>query len=117
MLAVGNLGGALSTARPFAAELTVTGELSAKDPALAAQVKELTAPLAPPRLPACRRWWSCSPAFPAIGARHRHAARQRQSAPSPSQRMRQKTREPGAARATLSTSAMKSTANSRTPSS
>ena len=45
-LAVGNLGGALSTARPFAAELTALGELSARDPGLAAQVKELTAPLA-----------------------------------------------------------------------
>jgi uroporphyrinogen-III synthase len=47
VLAVGNLGGALSTARPFAAELSALTELSAKDPALAAQVKELTAPLAP----------------------------------------------------------------------
>ena len=37
----------LSTARPFAAELTALGELAARDPALAAQVKELTAPLAP----------------------------------------------------------------------
>jgi hypothetical protein len=46
-LAVGNLGGALSTARPFAAELTALTELAAKDTALAAQVKELTAPLAP----------------------------------------------------------------------
>jgi uroporphyrinogen-III synthase len=45
-LAVGNLGGALSTARPFAAELTALGDLAAKDPALAAQVKQLTAPLA-----------------------------------------------------------------------
>ncbi len=45
-LAVGNLGGALSTARPFAAELTALTELAAGDPALAAQVKELTAPLA-----------------------------------------------------------------------
>ncbi|HZF35902.1 MAG TPA: uroporphyrinogen-III synthase [Candidatus Angelobacter sp.] len=45
-LAVGNLGGALSTARPFAAELTALTELAAKDPALAAQVKTLTAPLA-----------------------------------------------------------------------
>jgi hypothetical protein len=46
-LAVGNLGGALSTARPFAAELTALTELAAKDPALAAQVKQQTAPLAP----------------------------------------------------------------------
>ncbi|HUL09931.1 MAG TPA: uroporphyrinogen-III synthase [Candidatus Acidoferrum sp.] len=45
-LAVGNLGGALSTARPFAAELTALTDLAAKDPALAARVKELTAPLA-----------------------------------------------------------------------
>ena len=45
-LAVGNLGGALSTARPFAAELTALTELAGKDPALATQVKELTAPLA-----------------------------------------------------------------------
>ena len=45
-LAAGNLGGALSTARPFAAELTALTELSARDPALAAQVKEMTAPLA-----------------------------------------------------------------------
>jgi hypothetical protein len=45
-LAVGNLGGALSTARPFAAELTALTDLAARDPALAAQVKELTAPLA-----------------------------------------------------------------------
>ena len=47
VLAVGNLGGALSTARPFAAELTALTELAAKDPALAAQVKDLTLPLAP----------------------------------------------------------------------
>jgi uroporphyrinogen-III synthase len=46
VLAVGNLGAALSTARPFAAELTALSELAGKDPALAAQVKELTAPLA-----------------------------------------------------------------------
>ena len=46
VLAVGNLGAALSTARPFAAELTALTELAGKDPALAAQVKELTAPLA-----------------------------------------------------------------------
>jgi hypothetical protein len=45
-LAVGNLGGALATARPFAAELTALTDLAAKDPALAARVKELTAPLA-----------------------------------------------------------------------
>jgi hypothetical protein len=45
-LAVGNLGGALSTARPFAAELTALSDLAAKDAALAAQVKELTAPVA-----------------------------------------------------------------------
>jgi uroporphyrinogen-III synthase len=45
-LAVGNLGGALSTARPFAAELTALGDLAAKDAALATQVKQLTAPLA-----------------------------------------------------------------------
>ncbi len=47
VLAVGNLGGALSTARPFEAELTALTELAGTDPALAAQVKELTAPLAP----------------------------------------------------------------------
>ncbi len=46
VLAVSNLGAALSTARPFAAELTALTELAGKDPALAAQVKELTAPLA-----------------------------------------------------------------------
>jgi uroporphyrinogen-III synthase len=45
-LAVGNLGGALTTARPFAAELTALTELAGKDPALAAQVKAVTAPLA-----------------------------------------------------------------------
>ncbi len=45
-LAVGNLGGALSTARPFAAELTALTELAGGDPKLTAQVKELTAPLA-----------------------------------------------------------------------
>jgi uroporphyrinogen-III synthase len=44
-LAVGNLGGALATARPFAAELTALTELAGKDPALAAQVKAVTAPL------------------------------------------------------------------------
>jgi uroporphyrinogen-III synthase len=46
VLAVGNLGSALSTARPFAAELSAVTELAAKDPALSASVKELTAPLA-----------------------------------------------------------------------
>jgi len=45
-LAVGNLGGALTMARPFAAELTALTELAGKDPALTAEVKELTAPLA-----------------------------------------------------------------------
>jgi uroporphyrinogen-III synthase len=47
VLAVGNLGAALSTARPFAAELTAVTELAAKDPALAARVTELAAPVAP----------------------------------------------------------------------
>jgi uroporphyrinogen-III synthase len=46
VLAVGNLGSALSTARPFAAELSAVTELAAGDPALPASVKELTAPLA-----------------------------------------------------------------------
>lgn len=46
VLAVGNLGAALSTSRPFAAELAALADLSADDPALAAQVKELTAPIA-----------------------------------------------------------------------
>jgi uroporphyrinogen-III synthase len=46
ILAVGNLGSALSTARPFAAELGAVSELAAKDPALSASVEEATAPLA-----------------------------------------------------------------------
>ena len=46
VLAVGNLGSALSTARPFAAELNAVTELAAKDPALSARVTELTAPVA-----------------------------------------------------------------------
>jgi hypothetical protein len=46
VLAVGNLGSALSTARPFAAELGAVTELAAGDPALSASVKEQTAPLA-----------------------------------------------------------------------
>ncbi len=43
VLAVGNLGSALATARPFAAELSVVAELAADDPALSAQLGELTA--------------------------------------------------------------------------
>jgi uroporphyrinogen-III synthase len=46
VLAVGNLGSALSTARPFAAELSAVSELAAGDPALSASVREATAPLA-----------------------------------------------------------------------
>jgi uroporphyrinogen-III synthase len=46
VLAVGNLGSALSTARPFAAELNAVSELAAADPALSGRVTELTAPVA-----------------------------------------------------------------------
>jgi uroporphyrinogen-III synthase len=46
VLAVGNLGSALSTGRPFAAELSAMTELAAKDPSLSARVAELTAPVA-----------------------------------------------------------------------
>jgi hypothetical protein len=46
VLAVGNLGSALATGRPFAAEIGAVTELATDDPALSAQVKEITAPLA-----------------------------------------------------------------------
>lgn len=46
VLAVSNLGAALSTARPFAAELGAVTQIASTDPALAAKVGELTAPIA-----------------------------------------------------------------------
>jgi uroporphyrinogen-III synthase len=46
VLAVSNLGSALSTARPFAAELTAVTELAGKDQALSKRVTELTASVA-----------------------------------------------------------------------
>jgi uroporphyrinogen-III synthase len=47
VLAVGNLGSALATSRPFAAELSAVTELAAAESTLSKQATELTAPLAP----------------------------------------------------------------------
>ena len=46
VLAVSNLGAALATARPFAAELGAVTQIASSDPALGAKVGELTAPIA-----------------------------------------------------------------------
>jgi hypothetical protein len=45
VLAVSNLGAALATSRPFATELGAVTQIAASDAALAAKVKEATAPL------------------------------------------------------------------------
>jgi uroporphyrinogen-III synthase len=75
-LAVGNLGGALSTARPFAAELSALTELTAKDPALAAQVKELMAPLMPRAAAGVPTLVELQSRFPAIARAIVDAAKQ-----------------------------------------
>jgi uroporphyrinogen-III synthase len=81
VLAVGNLGGALATARPFAAELTALDALAAKDPQLAAQVKELTAPLADRAAVGVPTLVELQSRFPAIARAIVDAARQPAPAP------------------------------------